>query len=107
MMIFFECGYSSTLSMMLFLIANIVYSLSKLLTSQRKDPIPSLPAKIGHRRIHSMIQMMSTAPLDAFDKIGDRELRRDRDHKMNMILNTANCVSNAFQSIRLANDITV
>ena len=54
-----------------------------------------------------MIEMMSTTALDAFDKIGDRELGRDRHHKMDVILDTADRVRDAFQSIRLANDVTI
>ena len=73
---------------MLSLIQDIRHDLWQRSFSKAQDSVAILPPEPEVRSMKP-IYIISTAPFEMTDTIGDRHLGRDRDSQMNMVLHTA------------------
>jgi hypothetical protein len=89
---------------MLFLLGDISDRPWALLAPQGKDPVSSLPAEGAIAR-GLVIEMIGAAAFDLFDKIGDRHIRWNRNHHMDMVTHAIKGLDHTAQGIGLAPNV--
>jgi hypothetical protein len=109
---FIGCGFRAIFQgcdrgfakVMLFLLGDVGDRPWALLAPYGKDAVSPLPAE-GTIAGGLVIEMVGAAALDLLDKIGDRHIRRDRNHHMDMVTHAIQGLDHAAQGISLAPNV--